>query len=220
MEEHQVLKTCLVELESLMGLQQTALQTCQNQIAGLEETVVQLVMVVKKLEKTVCWCHDWLLSPGPHYTKGEEEEEVVMDSEEEEDGKDGLKYETNAPLRDSYMTPPSTGGHSKPSPALLHSPTLEDVDPETNVVLRTANIVACIESFLEEADKDMGLDDLPPLENITPLPIPVPNPIIPGFVPFTMSAGQCCVPPKSLLWKVYHPYKDPVGQCHCEWWLV
>ena len=68
------MKTWVIELESLSGLQQTALQTCQNQIAGLEETIEQLVMVVKKLEKTICQCHNQLLLPGPHYTLGEEEE--------------------------------------------------------------------------------------------------------------------------------------------------
>ena len=96
-EEHLLLKTCVVELESLSGLQQTTLQHCKDTIAGLEETVAQLLMLVKKLEKTVCRCHDRLLSPGPHYTLGEEEE-MVDDLEEEEDG---LEYETNAPLKDS-----------------------------------------------------------------------------------------------------------------------
>ena len=51
--EHLLLKTCVVELKGLLGLQQTALQHCQDMIAGLEETIVQLVMSVKKLEKTV-----------------------------------------------------------------------------------------------------------------------------------------------------------------------
>ena len=50
-------------------------------------------MLVKKLEKTVCCCHDWLLLPGPHYAEGEEEE-VAEDLEEEEE--DGLEYETDA----------------------------------------------------------------------------------------------------------------------------
>ena len=63
-EEH-LLKTRVVELKSLLGLQQTALQHCQDTVAGLEETIVQLVMTVKKLEKTVCQCHDQLLSLGP-----------------------------------------------------------------------------------------------------------------------------------------------------------
>ena len=52
--EHQQLKTHVIKLESLSGLQQTALQSCQNWIAGLEETVEQLVSAVKKLEKTIC----------------------------------------------------------------------------------------------------------------------------------------------------------------------
>ena len=80
------MKTCIIELKSLLGLQQTALQSCQNQIAGLEETIEQLVAAVKKLEKTVCWCHDRLLSLGPHYAEGEEEEVVVDLEEDDEDG--------------------------------------------------------------------------------------------------------------------------------------
>ena len=47
---------------------------------------------------------------------------------------------------------------------------------------------ACIESFLEEAEEDIELDDLPPLENVTPLPVPAP--VIPSFIPFVMSTGQ------------------------------
>ena len=77
-EEHLLLKTHVVELKSLSGLQQTTLQHCQDTIAGLEETVTQLVASVKKLEKTVCRCHDWLLSPGPHYTPGEEERKKMV----------------------------------------------------------------------------------------------------------------------------------------------
>ena len=73
---------------------------------------------------------------------------------------------------------------------------------------------ACIEAFLEEAEEDLEMNDLPLLENTSLLPVPAP--VFPGFVPFAMSTGQHCVPPKSLLRKVYHPYKDPVGQCHCE----
>ena len=57
-EEALLLKNQVVDLESLLGLQQTALQHCQDTIAGLEETVAQLVASVKKLEKTVCHCHD------------------------------------------------------------------------------------------------------------------------------------------------------------------
>ena len=165
-------------------------------------------MVVKKLEKTVCQCHDQLLSPGPYYAEGEEEE-VVVDSEEGEDGKDGLEYETDIPSRNSYTTPPSTGGCSESSPHPSHSPTSEGLDPETSAVLQTAELKAHIESFLEEVEEDMELNDLPLLENINP--IPVPNPIIPGFIPFTISTSQHCVPPKSLLQKVFHPYKDSVG---------
>ena len=57
-EELLLLKNQVVDLESLSGLQQTALQHCQNTMAGLEETITQLVTLVKKLEKMVCRCHD------------------------------------------------------------------------------------------------------------------------------------------------------------------
>ena len=172
----------------------------------MEETIEQLVAAVKKLEKSICWCYDQLLLPGLHYAEGEEEE-VVVDLEEE----DGLEYKTDAPSRDSYMTPLSTGGRSEPSPCPSHSPTPEGSDPEDNVALWTVKLEARIKLFLEEVEEDMELDDLPPLENIIPIQVPAPDSLIPGFVPFTVSTGQCCVPPKSLLQKVYHPYKDPVG---------
>ena len=58
LEEHLLLKNQVVDLESLLGLQQTTLQHCQDTIAGLEETVAQLVASVKKLEKMVCRCHN------------------------------------------------------------------------------------------------------------------------------------------------------------------
>ena len=139
---------------------------------------------------------------GPHYAPGEEEE-----GEEEEE--DGLEYATNTPSGDSYMTPPSTGGRSEPSSALSRSLTLGHSNPENNMVLRTEELEACIEAFLEEAEEDMEMDDMPPLENISPLPVLAP--VITGFVPFAISTGQHCIPPKSLLRKVYHPYNDPVG---------
>ena len=44
LEEHLLLKTQVIKLEGLSGLQQTALQHCQDKIAGLEETIAQLVM--------------------------------------------------------------------------------------------------------------------------------------------------------------------------------
>ena len=52
--ENQILKTQVIKLESLSGLQQTSLQHCQDTVVGLEEIVTQLVVTVKKLEKTVC----------------------------------------------------------------------------------------------------------------------------------------------------------------------
>ena len=111
-EEHLLLKNQVVDLESLSGLQQTALQHCQDTIAGLEETIAQLVISVKKLEKMVYQCHNWLLSPGPHYMPGEEEEmvEETEEEEEEEYEESGLEYATDTPSRDLYTTPPSTGG--------------------------------------------------------------------------------------------------------------
>ena len=198
-----------MDFEALSSLQQTALQSCQNTVAGLEETVAKLTALVTKLEKLVCCCRDHLLLPAPHYTPGEEEEMVEEMEEEETEEEGGLEYATDTPLRDSYMTPPSTGGRLSPSPAPSCSPTLEDSDPENNVALRTEELEACIEAFLEEAEEDLEMSDLPPVENSSPLPVLAP--VFLGFVPFTVSTGQRCVPPKSLLRKVYHPYKDPVG---------
>ena len=90
-----------------------------------------------------------------------------------------------------------------------YSPTPEDSNPETNVVLHTKELEACIEAFLEEVEEDMEMSNLPLLKNVSLLPVLAP--VIPGFVPFAVSTGQHCIPPKSLLRKVYHPYKDPVG---------
>ena len=55
-EETRLLKNQVVDLEALSGLQQTALQSCQNTIARLEETVAKLTALVTKLEKSVCRC--------------------------------------------------------------------------------------------------------------------------------------------------------------------
>ena len=55
----------------------------------------------------------------------------------------------------------------------------------------------------------MEMSDLPPLENVSPLPVLAP--VISGFVPFAVSTSQHCVLPKSLLRKVWHPYQDSIG---------
>ena len=176
-EDIRLLKNRIVDLEALSGLQQTTLQSCQSTIARLEETVLKLAALVTVLEKSVCHCRDRLLSLGPHYTSGEEE--IVKETEEEEgEEEDGLEYATDTPLGGSYTTPPSTGGRLSPSPVLSHSPTLGDSDPENNVALCTEELEARIEAFLEEAKEDLLMDDLPPAENTSPLPIPAP--IFPG----------------------------------------
>ena len=210
-EDIRLLKNQVVDLEALSGLQQNALQSCQSTIAGLEETVLKLAASVTVLEKSVCRCRDRLLSLGPHYTPGEEvveetEEEMAGEMEEEEDS---LEYATDSPSGGSYTTPPSTGSRTAPSPAPSRSPTPGDSDPENNMALRTEELEAHIEVFLEEAEEDLLMDDLPPAEN-TSL-VPVPAPIFLEIIPFAVSTGQRCVPPKSLVRKVYHPYKDPVG---------
>ena len=202
LEDIRLLKNQIVDLEALSGLQQNALQSCQSTIAGLEETVLKLAASVTVLEKSVCRCRDRLLSPGPHYAPGEEEEE------------EGLEYATDTPSGGSYTTPPSTGGCLSPSLALSRSPTPGDSDPENNVALCTEELEARIEAFLEEAEEDLMMDDLPLAEN-TSL-VPVLAPVFLGFIPFAVSTGQRCILPKSLVRKVYHPYKDPVGQCRCE----
>ena len=55
-EEVCLLKNQVVDLEALSGLQQTALQSCQSTITGLEETVAKLTASFTKLEKLVCHC--------------------------------------------------------------------------------------------------------------------------------------------------------------------
>ena len=128
------------------------------------------------------------------------EEKMVEETEEEEDEKDGLEYVTDTPLGGSYMTPPSTGGWSSPSPAPSRLPTPGDSDPENNAVLHTEELEACIKAFLEEVEEDIEMNDLPPLENTSPLPVLVL--VFPSFVPFAMSTSQCCVratlPPSTL----------------------
>ena len=148
-----------------------------------------------------------MLLLAPHYVPGEEEE--MIEEMEEEDEEEGLEYATITPSGGSYTTPPSTGGRLSPSPAPSHSPTPGDSDPENNVALHTKELEACIEAFLEEAEEDLEMDDLSPAKDSSPLLVPAP--VFPGFVPFAISTSQRCVLPKSLLRKVYHPYKDPVG---------
>ena len=91
---------------------------------------------------------------------------------------------------------------------------MTDSNPENNTILGTKELEAHIEAFLEEAKEDMEISNLPLLKNISPLLVLAPS--IPGFIPFTMSTGQHCIPPKNLLRKVWHPYQDSVGQCRCE----
>ena len=161
-EEILLLKNRVVDLKALTGLQQTALQSCQNAITGLEETVVKLTASVSSLEKSICRCRDCLLSPAPHYAPGEEEEMVEEMEEEgdEEDEEEGLEYATDTPSGGSYTTLPSTRGRSSPSLIPSCSPTLGDSDPETNAALRTEELEARIEAFLEEAEEDLEMDSL------------------------------------------------------------
>ena len=204
-----------MDLEALSGLQQNALQSCQKTIAGLEETVLELAASITGLEKLVCRCQDHLLSLAPHFVPGEEDviEETEREETEEEE-EEGLEYTTDTPSGGSYTTPPSTRGRSSPSPAPSCSPTLGDSDPENNVALHTEELEARIKAFLEEAEEDLMMDDLPPAENTSPLLIPAP--VFPEFVLFAISTGQRCIPPKRLLRKVYHPYNNLVGRCCCE----
>ena len=136
-------------------------------------------------------------------------EETKGEGGEEEEEEDGLEYATDTPSGGSHMTPPSTGGCLSPSPAPSCSSTPGDSNPENNAALHTEELEARIKAFLEEVEEDLEMSNLPPLENSSPLPVLAP--VFPGFVPFAVSTGQHCVPLKSLLRKVYHPYKDPVG---------
>ena len=113
--------------------------------------------------------------------------EETEEEEEDEEGEGGLEYVTDTPLGGSYTTPPSTGGCSSPSPALSHSPTPGDSNPENNVALCTEELEACIEAFLEEAEEDLIMDDLPPVKNSSPLPVPAP--VFLGIVPFAISTS-------------------------------
>ena len=202
-EEVRLLKNRVVDLEALPGLQQTALQSCQSTIAGLEETIAKLTTLVTKLEKSVCRCQDRLLSPAPHYGPGEEEE-VVEEMEEETEEEEGLEYATDTPSGGSYTTPPSTGGRLSPLLAPSCSPTPGDSNPENNTALCMEELEARIEAFLEEAEEDLEMDDLPLAENTSPLLVPAS--VFPGIIPFSISTGQHCIPLKSLLRKVWHPY--------------
>ena len=155
---------------------------------------MKLTASVTVLEKSICRCRDRLLSPGPHYALGEEmveeTEEMVEETEEEKESEEeeGLKYMTDTPSGGSYMTPPSTGGRSSPSLAPSHSSTPGDSDPKNNAVLHMEELEACIEAFLEEAEEDLLMDNLPPAENTSLLPIPAP--IFPEIIPFAVSTGQ------------------------------
>ena len=180
-EDLHLLKNWIVELEALSSLQQNALQSCQVTVAGLEETVLKLAASVTVLEKLICCCRDCLLSPAPHYVPGEEEEmvketeeeDMVEETEEEDtaEEEEGLKYMTDTPLGGSYTTPPSTGGRSSPSLAPSRLPTPGDSDPEDNAALCMEELEAHIEAFLEEAEEDLLMDDLPSIENASLLPV-------------------------------------------------
>ena len=135
--------------------------------------------------------------------------ETKEEGGEEEEEEDGLEYTTDTPSGGSYTTLPSTGGRLSPSLAPSQLLTPEDSDPKNNVALRTEELEARIEAFLEEAEEDLVMNNLPPLENTSLLPVLAP--VFLDFVPFAISTSQRCVLLKSLLRKVYHPYKDPVG---------
>ena len=146
------------------------------------------------MERLVCHCQDWLLSPNPHFVEGEDQE-IVVDSKEEEDG---LEYKTKEePLDPSYTTPPSIGGCSSP---LTHhpsySPTPGGFDLENNIYLQMELIEAQVKVFLAEVEEDLKLNNLPPLENSSPILIQ--TPVIDSFVPFAVSTSKCCVPSKGL----------------------
>ena len=96
---------------------------------------------------------------------------MVKETEEEggEEEEEGLEYATDTPSGGSYMTLPSTGGRLSPSPAPSHSATPGDSNPENNAALRTEELEARIKAFLEEAEEDLEMNDLPLLENTSPL---------------------------------------------------
>ena len=170
---------------------------------------MKLAASVTILEKLICRCQDHLLSLAPHFAPGEEEMVEETEEKEETEEEEGLEYATDTPLGGLYTTLPSTGGQSSPSPALSHSPTPGNSDPENNTALHTEELEARIKAFLEEAKEDLLMDDLPLAENTSPLLVPAP--VFLGIIPFAVSTGQRCVPLKHLVRKIYHPYKDPIG---------
>ena len=54
-EDILLLKNQVVDLKALSGLQQTTLQSCQNTIAGLEETVAKLTVLVTTVIVMTFW---------------------------------------------------------------------------------------------------------------------------------------------------------------------
>ena len=76
-----------------------------------------------------------------------------------------------------------------PSPAPSHSPTPGDSNPENNVALCTEELEAHIEAFLEEVEEDLEMNDLPPLENTSPLPVLVGN----DMSPARSEDAACCM---------------------------
>ena len=148
---------------------------------------------------------------------------MVKETEEEgEEEEEGLEYATDTPSGGSYTTPPSTGGWSSPSLAPNRSPTPGGSDPENNAVLHTKELEAHIEAFLEEAEEDMEMNNLPLLENTSLLLVPLykephcsqdwnPPELVNGSEPVTeMNDPQCLAELcRNLLKEYWSRTQDP-----------
>ena len=199
------LKGEVARLKEAHRVQDQIISDQQQCLAVLKLKVDCLISTVQDLEKLICQCWDRLLSPGPHlhWRRRSCVDDLELEYETEKETS-GLDYGTPNPLSSPSLFMP------------LRSPTPEDSDPERNCCLQTELMEARIEGFLEEAEEDMELDDLPPLENSSPVPIPTPRSV--GTIPFAVSTGQCCIHSRGLPRPLtYHPYHHLVkGQCCCE----
>ena len=109
-------------LKEAWRVQDTIIQEQQSLLVDSELKVNCLIGMFQDLKAKICCCQDHLLSPTPHYVKGEGP--VAEDLE--------LEYKTEEESLDmSHHTPP-VAGCSPSSKAPSRSLTLEDLDPENN----------------------------------------------------------------------------------------
>ena len=208
-EEVKTLKSQLVEWEEEN-------HQLQDWVLLLESTVGEFATSLARIEGSICRCRDHWLLPCPHVTPDPADEMEVEETEEEEET--GLEYATDDGVvsLSSYVTPVPTPGTS-PIPSREPTPSESESNPSCNAHLWTREIDVRIEAFLSEVEDDLELgSNPPPLESLSPSPIPVREPLRPmaGFVPFNVSPttqGQWCVPSCGLPTHcTFHPYANSV----------